>query len=266
MHKEKKENMKKFLISDVDGTLLSGTNPIPKEVVDAAKDFMNRGNLLSFCTGRSLEGAKSVVEMLTPNAPCILFGGALLYDFSNDTILFKEYLDESITEVIENILKEDEEISISLSTVHHTYTLRNNEVFSTRALLADRNGIKIDTIPNEPLIKVLLTSSDPEKLHRVKRKFISEELFHAELASRKFFEIVSSKVSKGKTIETLLSIVENSNEMKILGAGDSITDLSMIDYVDTFYAPNSALSEMLEKAHVIIPSVKENGMLEVFNQ
>lgn len=257
---------KKFLISDVDGTLLHGTNPIPQEVVDAAKEFMKRGNLLSFCTGRSLEGATSVVKMLTPNAPCILFGGALLYDFTSDTILFQEFLDESITEVIENILKEDEEISISLSTIYHTYTLRNNEVFSTKALLADRNGIKIDTIPTEPLIKVLLTSNEPEKLLKIKEKYISEDLFHAELASRKFFEIVSSKVSKGKTIETLLSLVKNSETMKILGAGDSITDLSMIDYVDTFYAPNSALSEMLEKAHVIIPSVKENGMLEVFNQ
>jgi len=40
----------------------------------------------------------------------------------------------------------------------------------------------------------------------------------------------------------------------------------MIDYVETFYAPNSALHEMLEKSHVIIPFVKDNGMLEVFNQ
>ena len=86
------EQVKTLLITDIDGTLLSGRESVPKSVIDAAQAFMDRGNLLSFCTGRSLDSAREVDSMLPVNSPSILFGGALLYDFTKAAILSAHYL------------------------------------------------------------------------------------------------------------------------------------------------------------------------------
>jgi len=260
------QKKRSLVISDIDGTLTYGGERIREEVIDAAGTFMKRGNLLALCTGRTLSGAREIHHRTASNAPSILFGGAVIYDFPSQRLLFKEVLDPSIGQVIQQILEFDSEISVAVSTLETNYVLRTNSLFTKKALAGDRNGVVTDTIPTEPLIKVLLSSSRPQVLEQMKRQCIPPGLFHAEFASRHFFEIVSASVSKGKAIKSLLSLIPDSSEMHIIGAGDAPTDLSMKESVDLFCVPSTAREEVLASADSIIPSAEEGGMVSVFQR
>ncbi len=253
-----------LLISDIDGTLLSGREPVPKSVIDAAQAFMDRGNLLSFCTGRSLSSAREVYSMLPVNAPSILFGGALLYDFTNAEILSAHYLPPSLPNLIESILSYDSGISVAVSGVEQTWVLRSNEVFEQKALAHDRDGIRTDTLPDSQLLKVLLTSEDPQTLNRMKEHCIPEGLYHAQFASSHFFEIVSITTSKGHAVAELLSLIPG--RVRTCGAGDSITDLSLAAAVEAFYAPEDAHTAVLEHARGTFPPAREGGIAQLFGE
>ena len=260
------QQQKTLVISDIDGTLTYRGERIREEVLDAAGDFIKRGNLLALCTGRTLSGAREIHHRIKPNAPSILFGGAVIYDVPSQTLLFKEELDPSIASVIRKILEFDSEISVVVSTLEANYVMRTNSLFSEKALSSDRNGVVAETFPEEPLLKVLLSSQNPHTLEQMKRECIPSDLFHAEFASRHFFEIVSASVSKGKAIRRLLSLIPDSSGMHLIGAGDAPTDLSMKESVDHFCVPRTAREEVLARADTIIPSAEEGGMVSVFQR
>ena len=140
--------------------------------------------------------------------------------------------------------------------------LRSNEVFEQKALAHDRNGIRTDTLPDSQLLKVLLTSEDPEALNRMKECCIPDDLYHAQFASSHFFEIVSFTTSKGHAVEELLSQIPGP--LRTCGAGDSITDLSLAAAVEAFYAPEDAHAAVLEHARGTFPPAREGGIAQLF--
>ena len=121
------QKKRSLVISDIDGTLTYGGERIREEVIDAAGTFMKRGNLLALCTGRTLSGAREIHHRTASNAPSILFGGAVIYDFPSQRLLFKEVLDPSIGQVIQQILEFDSEISVAVSTLETNYVLRTKQ-------------------------------------------------------------------------------------------------------------------------------------------
>ena len=74
--------------------------------------------------------------------------------------------------------------------------------------------------------------------------------------------IGSSEAEKGKALLKLLS-KKAINPMDMIVVGDSINDLSLFDVAGYRIAMADAHPTLLERADEIIPSQKENGLLEV---
>lgn len=254
---------RRVIISDIDGTLLRTTVGLTQAVKDASKAYMDRGHLLGLCTGRSLQAAAPVARDLQVNLPCIVFGGALIYDFQQEKVLFERTMDSSISEVIANLLAFDEHLSITVSTREETWTIRSNETLATKGIEFDRKApIKRD-LPKDSVLKVLLTCANREVLFAV-REIIPKDLFFGTFASEHFFEIVSSTVDKGASVCTLRKLM-NFEEQDIWVAGDALSDLQMKAYAQWFLVPEDALPEVVKHADELIPSVKVDGMKRVFD-
>lgn len=254
---------RRVIISDIDGTLLRTTVGLTQAVKDSAKAYMERGHLLGLCTGRSLQAAASVAHELQVNLPCIVFGGALIYDFQQEKILFECAMDSSIGEIISKILAFDERLSVTVSTREETWTIRSNETLATKGIEFDRNAPVVKEIPKDSVLKVLLTCADRDVLFAV-QKIIPEDLFYATFASKHFFEIVSSTVDKGASVGTLRKLM-NFEEQDIWVAGDALSDLQMKPYAQRFLVPEDALPEVVKHADELIPSAKIDGMKGVFD-
>ena len=59
-----------MIVTDLDGTLLKNDKSISQENLQAIRYFQEMGGLFSCVTGRVPHGAKAVVDILQPNAPC----------------------------------------------------------------------------------------------------------------------------------------------------------------------------------------------------
>ena len=251
------------IISDIDGTLLKTSIGLTKAIKNSAKEYIKRGNLLGLCTGRSLQATTNIAQELQVNLPCIIFGGALIYDFRKEKILFERTMDPSIGKIISDILIFNDQLSVTVSTYEKTWTIRSNETLLTKGIEFDRNSPIENCIPQKPVLKVLLTCANRDVLFAVK-KIIPQDLFYATFASKHFLEIVSNKVNKGIAISILRKLI-HFEKQDIWVAGDGLSDLQMKPYSQRFIAPEDALLEVTREADELIPSAKLNGMKCIFD-
>lgn len=251
------------LISDIDGTLLYKTEVAPMTVIHALDDFQKAGNLLGLCTGRAVQGCQTLIDALPPlTLPSIFFGGALIWDTVNKKVLKKVPNDPSILGVVQEIFKTYPTVSITLNTESQGFTLRTNRILQTKGVLYDRSSPLINELPdcNEQILKVLLTDENPDVLTEIKLTLLDPALFHGVFASKHFFEITDSKVSKGIAIKHIFHLVPHLKEYRVWAAGDAPSDAMMKPYVNAFAAPADAHSTVLSISDFTFPSAKEQGI------
>ena len=144
-------------LSDIDGTLVRGDVLPAPEVVQAADVFRAAGGLLSLCTGRSVEGARPVAESLSVDTPCVLYGGAALYDFSADRFLWSVPFSPHILDCMERFLREFPHLSLQVLTEQGSFVLRRNALLNAKWVRVDNQGpdCPLSALPI-PILKIFL--------------------------------------------------------------------------------------------------------------
>ena len=144
-------------LSDIDGTLVRGDVLPAPEVVQAADVFRAAGGLLSLCTGRSVEGARPVAESLSVDTPCVLYGGAALYDFSADRFLWSVPFSPHILDCMERFLREFPHLSLQVLTEQGSFVLRRNALLNAKGVRVENQGpeVPLSALPI-PILKLVL--------------------------------------------------------------------------------------------------------------
>ena len=75
--------MGKFIVSDLDGTLLDNPKYLSKEYVKDLNELMDKGLKFTIATGRDMKKTLKAVPDLNLPYPCILTNGALLADLKS---------------------------------------------------------------------------------------------------------------------------------------------------------------------------------------
>ncbi|MBW7456291.1 Cof-type HAD-IIB family hydrolase, partial [Paenibacillus sepulcri] len=83
----------RWIVSDLDGTLLDSRQQIPPELVRRIARFTQSGGRFTFATGRTLSAAMPFISLLQVTSPVILFNGARIYDPVSGTYLTEHYLE-----------------------------------------------------------------------------------------------------------------------------------------------------------------------------
>lgn len=152
-------------LSDIDGTLVRGDVLPAPEVVQAADVFRAAGGLLSLCTGRSVEGARPVAESLSVDTPCVLYGGAALYDFSADRFLWSVPFSPHILDCMERFLREFPHLSLQVLTEQGSFVLRRNALLNAKGVRVENQGpeVPLSALPI-PILKLVLCGENREEL------------------------------------------------------------------------------------------------------
>lgn len=255
--------MRKLFFSDIDGTLLTRNMDIYQTVIDAARRFISSGGLLSLCTGRALHTTAPVAKALGVNAPCIIYGGAAVYDFEAGEYIYSRPCDGEIHGCVDRLYSDEPDISIQVYTQSDIYMPRKNRILEERG---NRMDLAVSLSPpfeiKSEVMKVLITGAEPARLAACAR-FFPREKFDFAFASRHFAEITPVGASKGDTAAFLADRL-GIHTSDCFAAGDGHTDLPLFRIVGTSFAPAGASEDVRSGASRVIPAVEDGGLAMAF--
>lgn len=211
--------MKKFLISDYDGTFFIDDESI-KHNIEKVKEFKNKGNIFAIATGRSFyDFTKKLEEFDIEYDYLIINHGATLLDKKHN--LIRNY-------PIDNKAKQD---------IKNEFTLVDDQNIFVCKCLESRTSIN-----QENITKIHIKCNNQAEqlkfndiLNNKYKKFVKSYLI---TGLNNCIEIISSSTDKSVAIKEIAKI-ENIEENKIFTVGDSFNDLEMLEAFNGFCMKNS---------------------------
>ena len=244
---------------DIDGTLLRGDSGIHQVVLDAALAFRKAGGDIVLCTGRAPVSTERIVQRMGITLPCILYCGAVLYDFGSKRALISRPMNDGVLDEIKKIMAEYPEVSIQAYTADQIHMLHMTEHLQ-------KYGVKEEHTPADNdvdkvrggILKLVMTCKDPEILKLCRTRFLPEPHYNFAFSSRRFADIVAGGASKAVMMQELLSRL-NIPVGNTFSAGDAMTDYPMIEKSAYSFAPVDANPKILEICDETIPVCEEGG-------
>lgn len=211
--------MKKFLISDYDGTFFVDDKSI-KYNIEKVKEFRNKGNIFAIATGRSFyDFTKNLKEFDIEYDYLIINHGATLLDKKHN--LIKNY-------PIDDKAKQD---------IKQQFNLIDNPNIFVCKCLESRTSIDQNNITK---IHIKCNNKDEQLkfndiLNNKYKQFVKSYLI---TGLNNCIEIISSDTDKSIAIKEIAQI-EDIEQSEIFTVGDSFNDLEMLEAFNGFCMINS---------------------------
>jgi len=252
--------MKKVFLSDIDGTLVKTNHPVPEKTLRAIRRFTEAGGKFALCTGRGPASVSALALSLPVNLPCIVLGGALIYDFSGEKALWKRPLASGWRDLVSAIYEHEPQAGITVFTETGIFSIRKDSRLLSRAVNEEKEAplCSPDDI-REDVYKLLITHEEIPAFERIAENYVDPSRFHFCAASRHFYEITDAQVNKGRAARLLMELSGLEDSM-LYAAGDGGTDLRLKEAAGFFYVPETAQQFVKDQADLIIPAPAEGGL------
>ncbi len=250
--------------TDVDNTLLRTGFPVLPKVADAMNRFRAAGGLLALCTGRALQSTRKLAADLKISTPCILYSGAVLFDFVKDSVVHVTTLPADIKDVISRLIKTCPGISVQAYTLERVYLIQETPLLRERGIqeeLEDKTT-SVEDIKGD-IIKLVLTHPEPRQLQVAADNCFDERHYFA-FSSRRFAEVVAKGYDKGNGLRLLAAKLGIPME-RTFAAGDAMTDAAMFDVCGYSFSPENAPEEVKALCDMVVPSCADGGMAVAFD-
>ncbi len=237
-----------LICSDLDGTLCDSNKEFSGENIDALNYFIQNGGRFSLSTGRSPQYAKKLEEKgIYCNAPIIALNGAMIYDISNEKILYHNPMDFEKISSIKEFVEE-------------------NEIYCHDILFHSKNTVdSYEKIEGRILYKVVFACKTCESAkilrNNLEKKYSQD--FSIINSWDTGVEILDKKSTKG---ECILKMREFLDIDKIVSVGDYENDISMLRNADISYAVANAIPEVKEAATKVTVSNDENALAVIISE
>ena len=158
-----------LVICDMDNTLLTAKEGIPACNRAVIRLYTGMGGLFTVATGRPPESIRAALGNLKLSLPVISCNGALLYDFSTESVLHRSTLNrEQATTAIIDILAKFPRMGVEVMAGNgEMYVIHANEV--THAHQVDEHlgsiACPVENVP-DGWVKVVF-ASDPESIRKL---------------------------------------------------------------------------------------------------
>lgn len=257
-----------LLCSDMDGTMLDTNKEISKKNREAVSYFKSEGGIFTIVTGRAIQGAMPLADILKPNAPIGCLNGGLTYDPKNDEIIYSEYADGSLTDIVRYVYENYPYVGIEICKDRCIKCARDNEYIEIHRKIAG-HGYEPATVDDvgSDTVKILF-ALDPEKLEEFKNvlvKISDRAIFTVEKSYYCFVEIFSQKVSKGNQLLRFYDMLKDRVRITV-AVGDNDNDASMIKCADIGYAVGNATEMALKCADIVTVSCDDDAVYTIIER
>ena len=256
-----------LVICDMDNTLLTAKEGLPACNRTVINLFTSLGGLFTVATGRPPESIRAALEGIRLSLPAISCNGALLYDFSTETVLHRSTLDrEQATVAIKDILAKFPHMGVEVMAGNgEMYVIHANE--TTHAHQVDEHlgsiACPVECVP-DGWVKVVF-AADPEAIRKLgqyaKTKYYGRDNYF--LATNSIYlEIMPGGVGKATGMRDLCALLDEPIEHTIV-IGDYYNDLEIMKEAGHSVAVANAPAEVKATAdEVTICSCTEGAVGE----
>lgn len=271
--------MKRLYVSDLDGTLLNSNAEVSNPSVKLINEAIDNGLNFTIATARTPATVLSIIEKLHISDPIMMMNGVLIYDMKKKQYLKKTFMDENIIMVLLGLIKtkkldcflyafeQDEVIAYydSVESKPLNY-FRNESIMKYKMRYVEVDDLSL--IAKNDIIYCMLRDSKQrlEGLHRelsvvngVKAEFYPD-IYHEDYY---YLEIYSDAASKKDGLDYMR---EYGQYDCIVGFGDDLNDVELLEGSDYFYAVANAHPQIQNMASSIIPSNEEDGVARFMEQ
>lgn len=236
----------KKLLLDIDGTVLSRKERLSEQLVQgviASKDKIS----ISFCTGRTPDFTLSLARKL---------------------LLRTNHIVDDGSRVIDRTGKELWAIILPKDVINYYINLARKNNFKIAATV--ENKLKLNISEADSHISRLF----PYYLTKKQANILTSHVFSPEYEAKvvwfdeeKGYNVSITHIHGNKKhgIEFLLNY-EKVKPDETIGIGDGMNDLPLFDSVGFKVAMEDAPRELINKADLVVPSVEQDGVLEVLKQ
>ncbi|MDN6968722.1 HAD family phosphatase [Oenococcus sp. UCMA 17063] len=255
----------KLITIDVDGTLLSSEQQVPKENIQAIRQAVSQGTKIVIASGRPLSGILPWLKIIgVPEADdqfVIAFNGGVIQTtsgklISKNTINYNGYKTLQTFADKQNAYFQIE----SLDGSHTISRLIPKEAQMENYLINSDLQIHDKMPKNVEFIKPMINGSQQELDHLISivPKEI-EENFNVVRGAWYNLEFMSKKASKGNALAMLIGHLGISNE-ETMAIGDQGNDLSMFRISNLAVAMGNATNEIKSKADFVTKTNNQAGV------
>lgn len=261
-----------LIVFDLDGTLLNRASEISDYTSETLRLLSERGIAYTVATGRTLHGARSILEGHQFELPQAYKNGVLIWHpeqsrFSREAMLTADELDNVVRACISRgvtpfvfTLDDDHE-----STVYHPPLQTDIEHELIRSLGIENNvrARALDELSPDASITHVNSIGDGEAINAV-LKDVSDEphlVAYSGIALEgqqwRWLDVHHSDASKGGAVRIMKELLGLE---RIICFGDGDNDLSMFEAADECYAPANANDAIKSAATAVIGHHDDEGI------
>lgn len=262
----------KLAMIDLDGTLLDNRTSINPTNLEALKKYKNNNGDIVIATGRwpisSFEFNKIIEDYIgAKNKYLVTLNGALIYELSNNNLIFEQQIDDDI---FNKLLEVRKKFNVAM-WIYSKEGINNKLIHSYKIpfkwLVSKFNYGKIINYKGDKLTtyKILFGSFSKRKIDDIYswlNKYFSDNLSLVR-TSKKVIEVTHKNVDKGLALE-FISKKENIKKQSIACFGDSGNDVSMFNKAGFRVCLNKNNLELSDISNVV--ANHKNGVSYAINK
>jgi Cof subfamily protein (haloacid dehalogenase superfamily) len=259
----------KWVICDLDGTLLNSDSTLSEENTKAIKDLMLNGINVILATGRLDTMAKIYIDKLNIKNPVISCNGGLIRNPETGEILYIKLIDKGLAKEILNFILSNN-LNFLIYTPDMVYYSENNPRIprysklnesvreELRMPLASFKNQVLD-IDDLEIIKILILSENLDLINELMENFKFNEELEVVSSAKGFLDIMAYGVTKGNALK-ILGKKLNIDFEKAAAFGDNYNDISMLELVKLPITMENGEESIKEMAKFITLSNDEAGV------
>lgn len=253
----------RLLALDVDGTLIGGDLQVRPAVRDAITQLLERGIVVVLATGRMFVSSRPFADLLGITAPLICYQGALVRELTGEQRILRHVpVPLQLAHEVARFAREHN-LTMHVYLDDRAYTERFTEESS---YYAELNKISVFEVGDLSLF----LKRRPTKIVFISGPEGAREIYDALTArwgavaqvvqsNARFAEITARSVSKGSALRSLARRL-GVRRSEIVAIGDQDNDRSLLEAAGLGIAMGNAVPELKAIAHLVAPSVTDDGV------
>ena len=267
----------RLIVSDIDGTLVSGQNVLSELTIQQVKELHRKNVMFSMASQRVHSSIVPLAKELGVKIPFISLNGAMIQDAYGQNLLNKSVIDKKY---VERALRLSEESYVKIALCYNdqiVYTEDNSVIkdfmsrLGTTYTLVDSYESYVDNV-----LEIIMLGNDKKTIKHIQNRmtppfglYLKVKYFRSQAFQNVFnLEIVRKNVNK-KTGLKMLAKYLNIKKDEVLVFGDWYNDRDLFQFGGTNIALENAVDELKDMADYVTEKTNdEDGVahfLKLFN-
>ena len=265
--------MKKVVFFDIDGTLVTRNDSIPRSTIEAIQQLKQRGHTPVIATGRAPVLMKEVSKKLKINSYISMNGQYIVHE---GEVVYANPIEMPLVEQVVQVANERQD-GILLSTADEIIANSLISLVNRGTLFTFLKGL-VGLIPERVQVKMwnrmmkkapdksdyenkeiyMLNINANQEEEAAYKKIFGDQL-NLTRANEMSMDIVSKNVSKATGAERMIAALGISRKDTI-AFGDGLNDMELLNFVKTGVAMGNGFEEIKAAADFVTDSVYNQGI------